>query len=346
MHRAILWIASLVLVASCAAPDACSDCAISAERIATFGESDGDGALESRPLVSREFNGLRIVWQPEGSGQLPRLFTATGRFRSTLGTLGDGPSEFRSPLNVLVAGDTAWILDGNLRRATVVNRSGSLASSFSWQRVPGSAFRRGDGSWIVAGGTSTTRSMAVISDSGIVLQEFGDSTGPFGTRRFLAQDGRRFWSAPSLNRLRFEEWSGPDSLLRVVEPVTPHFPPYERLLPPAEERPPIRALRGFWLDSLAHIWAVIEVPASDWRSGYGPARVGEGGQSFLPMQDPNRAYSSVILVIEPSTGRIVAERTLDGWFFAVVEPWVLLRAVQDADGWYQAELWRVGSRTQ
>ncbi len=238
---------------------------------------------------------------------------ANGRFRTTLGALGDGPHEFRSPQAVFVVGDSARILDAVLRRATVVAGTGQLAQSFPWQRVAGSAFRQDDGSWIVAGGTSTKRSMALVSDVGVVQQEFGDSTGPFGTRRFMMRAGARFWSAPSLHRLRFEEWSGPDSLLRVIEPVSEHFPPYERLQFPAEDRPPSPALRGFWLDSLSRIWAAVEVPAPEWRSGFGAARVGEGGQPYLPMQDPNRVYSTVILVIEPSTGRIVAERVTARW---------------------------------
>lgn len=344
MYRVAVLVAASALSANCASPDACVDCSIRAERIASFGASDGDGALESRPLVSAEFNGHRIVWQPEVSGQLPRLFTAKGRFRSTLGTLGDGPNEFRSPQSVLVAGDSAWILDAVLRRATVVAGTGQLAQSFPWQRVASSAFRQDDGSWVVAGGTSTRRSMALVSDSGVVQQEFGDSTGPYGTRRFLVRDGKRFWSAPSLHRLRFEEWSGPDSLLRVIEPVTEHFPPYERLQFPTDDRPPSPSLRGFWLDSLSRIWAVVEVPAPNWRSGFGAARVGEGGQTYLPMKDPNHVYSSVILVIEPSTGHIVAERVMEGWFYWVVEPFVLLRSEQDAEGWYRAELWRIGAK--
>ncbi|MFN0098081.1 MAG: hypothetical protein ACKVS7_05350 [Gemmatimonadaceae bacterium] len=63
------------------------------------------------------------------------------------------------------------------------------------------------------------------------------------------------------------------------------------------------------------------------------------------MQDANRAYSTVVLVIDPKSDSVVAERQLDGWFYAVVEPFVIMRAVQDEDGWYRAELWRVGERT-
>lgn len=344
MPRSLLLVLASAAFVGCAARDECPECTISVERIAVFGESDGDGALEGRPILSPAFGGHRILLQPDGSQQLPLLFTTTGRFVRALGVRGDGPGEFRTPTRALVRADTAWVIDGSLRRATAVASDGSLGSSVPWQRIPFDAVARPDGSWIIAGGAGSTRAMALASPDGVVLREFGDSIPSTGTRRVLARAGSGFWSAASLFRLRFEEWSHPDSLLRTIAPTTTHFPPYDRLQVPEPERPPAPALRGFWLDSLSRIWAVLEVPAPQWRDGFGPVRVGEGGQQYMPMLDANRVYSTVILVIDPATEAVVAERTLDGWYYAVVEPFVIQRAVQDADGWYRAELWRVRER--
>lgn len=344
MPRFVLLVLASAAFVGCATRDECAECRLSAERIAIFGESDGEGALEGRPLVSAEFGGHRVVTQPDGSQQPPLLFAANGSFVRALGTLGDGPGEFRAPTRTLVRDDTAWVIDRSLRRATAVLADGSLGSVLPWQRIPFDALARADGSWIVAGGAGSARAMAIVSPAGAVLREFGDSIPSTGTRRVLAHSERGFWSAAAMFRLRFEEWVGPDSLVRTVEPATAHFPPYERLQVPAPERPPVPSLRGFWTDSLSRIWAVVEVPALNWRDGFGPARVGEGGQQYMPMLDANRVYSTVVMVIDPATAAIIAERTLEGWFYAVVEPWVLLRAVQDADGWFRAELWRVGER--
>ncbi len=341
MPRLAFLLLASVLIASCGSRDKCPSCEIAVERIATFGDEEGNGALESLPLVSAQFDGRRIVLQPDGSRLLPRLFTSKGRFLSVLGALGEGPGEFASPWRAFTRRDTAWVVDGILRRATAVTADGITTTTTPWHRTANDAIARTDGSWVLAGGEGYIRSMAVASPEGAVLQEFGDTMGTWGTRRHLASAGQHFWSAASLHRLRFEEWAHPDSLVRVIEPVTPHFPPYERVLPATQERPPIRALRGFWTDSLARIWALLEVPGTDWRSGYGEPRLGEDGQFNLQMLDPNRAYRSVILVIDPTTATVVAERTLEGWYYSVVEPFVIVRAVQDADGWYRAELWRV-----
>lgn len=282
----------LVLVASCSSHDACASCEIAVERIATFGDAEGDGALESLPLVSAEFAGRRIVLQPDGSRLLPRFFASNGRFLSLLGAIGNGPGEFVGPARAFTRGDTAWIVDGILRRATAVTGNGITKTAAPWHRTAYDAIARTDQSWILAGGEGYLRAMAVASPTGSILREFGDTMGPFGARRYLADAGQHFWSAASLYRLRFEEWANPDSLVRVIEPVTPHFPAYDRVRLATAERPPIPALRGFWTDSLDRIWALVEVPGTAWRSGHGEPRHGEGGASYLPIRDPNRAYDS------------------------------------------------------
>lgn len=344
MTRKRFLLLSAVILVGCSSRADCPDCRISAERIAVFGESDGDGALEGRPLVSAAFGGHRLVIQPDGSPQLPLLFSASGRFVTALVSNGDGPGEFRRPARTLVRNDTAWIIDGSLRRATAVVPDGAVVATVPWQRIPFDAISRDDGTWILAGGAGTARAMALVSASGEVLHEFGDSIPSSGTRRVLAEGPRGFWSTGTLFRLRFEEWAGPDSMLRVIEPITTHFPVYDRMETPTPDRPPPPSLRGFWTDSIGRLWALLEVPAREWRSGFGEPRRGEGGQQYLPMQDPNRAYSAVVLVIDPETGIVIAERRLDGWFYAVVEPFVIMRAAQDADGWYRAELWRLRMR--
>lgn len=344
MIRVRFLLFAAAILGACSSREDCPECRISAERIAVFGESDGDGALEGRPLVSAEFGGHRLVIQPDGSPQLPLLFSASGRFVKALGARGDGPGEFRRPARTLVRNDTAWIIDGSLRRATAVVSDGMIGATVPWQRIPFDAISRDDGAWILAGGAGAARAMALVSPTSVVLQEFGDSIPSSGTRRVLADGPRGFWSAATLFRLRFEEWAGPDSMLRVIEPITTHFPAYDRMETATPDRPPPPSLRGFWADSLGRLWALLEVPAREWRTGFGEPRRGEGGQQYLPMQDANRAYSAVVLVIDPKTGTVVAERQLDGWFYAVVEPFVILRAVQDEDGWFRAELWRVGER--
>lgn len=344
MPRYTLLVLATVVLSGCGEIDACASCAISAERIATIGDADGDGALEGRPLVSATFADRRIVLQPDAMRGLPLLFTASGQFISTIGAAGDGPGEFRSPSRVLVDGDSAWVIDGSLRRATAISPNGDAGTALSWMRVPYDAIARGDGSWIVAAGEGSRRALSKVSASGTVEREFSDAITLGDARWHVARDGMRFWSAPALHSLRFEEWSAPDSLLRTIEPATPHFPPYARRLPATPDRPPQPSLRGFWTDSLSRIWALLEVPAPDWRSGYGNPRIGEGGQTYMSVLDANRVYASVILVIDPATGTVVADRTLEGWFYYVVEPFVILRAVQDSDGWYRGELWQVAMR--
>jgi hypothetical protein len=312
--------------------------------VATIVADEGEGALESRPLISEVFGGRRIALQPDASGVLPLLFTASGKFVSVIGAEGSGPGEFRSPYRVLVTGDSAIVFDAVLGRATTIGPSGAVGGTIPWRATPLDAVVLSDGSFALASPAGSRRALAQATKTGEVVREFGDSLPRMFNRWHLAASGSRFWSAPSLYQLRFEEWRAPDSLVRVVEPVTSHFVPYDRYLLATEDRPYPPALRGFWLDSLSRIWALIEVPGAEWRSGLGPPRRGEDGQMVRQIVDANRAYASVVLVIDPSTGEILAERTIDGWFYEVVEPFVIMRAQQNNDGWYRAELWRVAMR--
>jgi hypothetical protein len=76
---------------------------------------------------------------------------------------------------------------------------------------------------------------------------------------------------------------------------------------------------GNWVDSSGHLWVFVAKPRGDWRKAWegtsSPAKdVSETRVASLPAD--YKLYQTVIDVIDPSTKRVVARHTFDGYITA------------------------------
>jgi hypothetical protein len=60
-----------------------------------------------------------------------RIFAAAGAYESTFGRSGRGPGEFGRLLSAGLLGDTLWVIDSGLRRATLFSRAGEVLATIS-----------------------------------------------------------------------------------------------------------------------------------------------------------------------------------------------------------------------
>lgn len=342
-RRAAGGLVLVVALLACSRGDECRDCTITAELLTAFGASDGDGALASTPWLGPGIDGERVVLQPDVSGELPRLFTERGRFLRTIGESGDGPGEFRGVDHVMRSADSLFFFDVRARRLVVMQMPDRVVRTATWMSHTYGAIELANGTIVSTDAVWVPgRPFEHLTRTGELLQRFGDSLPAHARARIVARapDGS-FWAAPRTRRLEFEHWATPAHRLETVEVVTPHYAPYDVYAFPADDRPPSPSLRGFWVDSLSHLWLVLEVPGAEWRAGFGEPRRGEGGVEFLPTTDRELAWASVIMEYDPVAHRVVAERRFEEAFLQVVGPGLVTRVLQDEDGWHRVQLYRI-----
>ncbi len=112
----------------------CPACSLQFERITRLGVEDGEGALEAFPLdVARDESGRFYVLSAARSA--PAVFDSDGKFLSRLGRVGQGPREFRWPLEVVVLpGDSLLVIDGENQRMTILSATHELVG-MRWRRL-------------------------------------------------------------------------------------------------------------------------------------------------------------------------------------------------------------------
>ena len=349
MRRFLMRTLSIAAI-GCVPHDACPECDIELVPLVELGEEDGAAALSGMPYVALSPKGPSFLVTLPGAtpGELPRLFDARGKFRSALGSVGEGPGEYRSARRAFASHDSMFVFDRSGNRVTVLVLPDSVVRTTAWSFIASEIVELPDGSFVVArDGDASGLPLHHVSRAGTRLESFGD---PLASRLELRQerlarapDGT-FWSAPSQKRLRLQQWLGPGVRGPAVDVSTTHFSPYDEYVPADWENPPSPTLRGMWVDSASTIWLLVEVPSTEWRRGLDAPRQGEAGRTFAPVRDALQVWDSLVLQVDPLTGEVLAERRLESWFYQVVAPGVLATYIQNADGWYTARLWRVNVR--
>ncbi|MBX3175689.1 MAG: hypothetical protein KF709_14880 [Gemmatimonadaceae bacterium] len=242
-----------------------------------------------------------------------------------------------------VSGDTVLIFDTS--RLAVLDRDLNPLRTVAWMESPFNLVELKDGTFVISKDPfHGTSELYHFARDGRRLLAFGDSITRQQRTRYLVVPGAEggFLSMPELYRLEVHDWVGPGSLRRRILIETPHFAPYETYQRALPDRAPSPTTRGFWADSSGLLWILLEVPRTNWQEGLGPERPAlEGGGTTFPIVERGKVWGSVLIVVDPNTARVVAERILEDWYALVVEPWVIASVRQDEDGWYLARLARV-----
>lgn len=330
---------------------ACADGArnlapIRLEPLQTLGETAGDGAMATWPRVSALHpHGWRVlVPQPGGVPALPLVYSDSGAFLGLLGSRGDSVGEFREPLFARFAPhDSLWIFDG-AGRALLFDPERRWVRSIATGIAPWDAQLLADGRMLVSSSSSEQPfPLRLLRADGTLEREVaGDSASRAlrNPRRIvLAPDGT-WWTIPMQFRWRLEHWDSTGASLGAIERQPDWFAPYDRYDAPTAARAPAPMLMDAWFDAAGRLWVLGKAADAKWASGLG-APHDDGGRTVTAVVDPDKVYDTVLEVINPKTGALIAETRFDVSYPFAVEPGVVMRVLTTRDGWNRAELMRV-----
>jgi hypothetical protein len=145
---------------------------------------------------------------------------------------------------------------------------------------------------------------------------------------------------PFSHQYTLESWSADGELVTALVRRVEWFRPSEDYWLPTPERPPAPRLMGVWEDSAGLVWTIAHVGDRRWRRGLGNG-IRIEGQTAYPITDQQRVYDSVLEVIDPVAGRLLASRRFSGTFDLVVQPNLLAAIREAAAGWLYLEIWSV-----
>ena len=353
-------LAALVLVATaCAeAPDGGSPPALRIERTTTLHGAGDSGHFAEYPFAVRRLRSGGFVVSPgpfAGRGDvLPRRFDRTGRFEATIGRIGDGPGEFRTPVAWgEIGGDTLLVADRTLRRVSAIGPGGVEARAFSMANDAEQLAVTSDGGLVVnvpygAGGPGWTPLVRVDADGRVGATFGGDSAGCgrlcgiLGLRLLAADGDGGVWTSRRVKDYLLDRYDRDGRATRHLRIDAEWFPRVDSFPPPPGDRFPYGIVNGIALDSAGRLWIVGSTADPDWKAGLGPELAGEGGTTSRPVADLVRYRDGVLDIRDTTTGALIAHRRFaDSPVLLLIEPGLLAAVRTTDDGWREIDILRV-----
>lgn len=310
------------------------------EPMMTIGATDGDGTIATWPRVSaRHPLGYRIVIPQPGSVPSPPLVYADdGAFIGPLGVQGEGPNTFVEPLFTRIGpGDSLWIFDG-ARRVLLFSPERTFVRTIPLPISPWDAVVLAGGRIAVTPATfGDPLPWLLLDANGALIREVGESdTLVPSPRRIFAGRDNSVWIVAMTHRWRLEHWDLSGQRLQSLDEAPGWFTPHEELLSPSPDRPPQPLVQDGWVDQEGRLWIIGKVADANWQDG-----IGDPVDGASPIADADRAYDTIIAVLDPVTGAVIAEARFDAAYPFMAEPGVLMRVSTTDAGWHRAELVRV-----
>ncbi len=303
----------------------CGTCRITLRRTLVFGDTAGPGEL---PPEIRSIKG-------DASGRFmiggylsepPFLYDQRGRFLSRIGAKGAGPGELKVPVLADLRGDTAWIVDGVNARVTgfQVGRAGRAVANWRTVGMSGilSAVRTGDGA-VVANVMAASR-----QDFGIPLLRLtpDGARHPMGEvagvlmrsqarllmRALAPARAGGVWAA-HYDAYRIERFDSMGTLVVSLQRSVPWFPDGDgSVVIPTPESPPKPTIFSLIEDEGGLLWIFTAIADADYQRGLRPREdVRSPDQARFAMADFDRYLDTVVDIIDPATGQLVASQRFD-----------------------------------
>lgn len=357
-RRAAFVLPAIALSATaCARPgDAASGGTIQIRQIGTIGSDGGDGALSSIPTsIARDAAGRWLVAAPAQAAAEPvGVYAPTGEFLGRIGTVGDGPGEFRRPTHVLRAwSDSLLILDREQRRVSVLSPTHAYARSFALAPAAQNAEPAQGGQFFI-NAPSHRRDSAGASV--FRFSRHGEETGAYGAgdepcpprecswtgAREIVPDRDGVWLVSQYFSFSVSHWSYDGRITRRMEIDAAWFPPYDSLSGPTPDRPPQSSITGAWLDRDGRLWIIGFAADPQWYRGLGPVQADEGGLEYYPMTQRNDVLNAIIEVRDTARGDVLAFRRFDDAAFLLpIGDNFVGRIRESDDGWVLVDVLEV-----
>lgn len=335
-------------------PDAvtCPACRITSTPVATLGTDDGPGSFTMPPAnVRRDARGRFWVHGGHDDAAGPAVFGPDGRFLAVVGRRGQGPGEFQNVHDVvLLPGDSVLVMDGNFR-ATIVDPDlvprrfavipAPLEESIAVE-WPGTIVGFSHHAAGLRGGP-TLHAMSFKESPGI-LTSFGPAwtMAERGSRESvllkLAPSRTGTWSGLQ-RRYQLDHWGRDYKLDRRLLREPAWFADAQRGLGPGQ--PPRARLNAVIEDDVGRIWTFTSVPAPTWKEAWPPRRPDGTVETRMAAVEFDKLYRTMVEVIDPVAGRVVARSELDQLVVAALPGFHAVLHVTDADGFVRLKVVRL-----
>lgn len=285
------------------------------------------------------------------------VLDSAGAVLQHFGRLGEGPGEYADVTWLEAEGDFVHVVDGPRRQVTVLD-AGRDFGVLRTVPLPGASGRDmavlGDSAYVANLMIFTPERMGyalhLLDGAGNVLQSFDEPGGPvrgMGAAQLrwvrAGLDGT-VWSAP-MTRYRIDQWDPvAGKRLRSLVRRADWFPDHEGFGPLQPDRPRLPVVVGVDPDSAGYVWVMTNVAVADrWTESL--VKVEERAHPEMPEYelpaDQSIAFDTVVEVIDPATGRIVAARTFDERLYGLQGGRAFTTSPGDAPFTYRHQMWRL-----
>lgn len=322
----------------------CPRCRIQLTQVAVLESAD---LVEWPQAMSEDRQGRYFVTQPN-KRELPIVFNASGRHVAVLGASGEGPGEFRNAALVAVdpRTDTIFVTDWATSRLSVFSPQLTFVRSIPF---PGRARALGvlrDGRLIAMADISDRASIGlpfhIFRRDGMRLSAIGDQRRPhtdergmFFTHRLVPSRRGGFWAVPMWGEYRVEHWTaaGVRDVYLLRQPDW-HTLLHSTVGPAGNAETMDQPPTSHWgvaetADGL--LWVLSRVADPGRRNApLDTLRTVEG--QFVVSGDGDRSWDSVIELIDPVRGTVVASQRFDLRFVLLLPSGKVVSAKETESG--------------
>jgi hypothetical protein len=281
-------------------------------------------------------------------------YDSDGASLGAIGRRGQGPGEFLSATHVVAgAGDSVFVFDNRARRFSVLSPQLRFVRSAPIPRVF-AATVTSDGFIVVSGSvpdpsraaksfhlfdlSGNQRGSVGFPDAVVIPGESG-----LATNWVAPASGGGFWSVSYSGVYTVAKWSAAGNLLsrfeRLSELVGAGRGANVGFTKNRATDPCIRSLHE---DQRGLVWVEIVVADKDWRRGVAFNAEARGERGLVPdIHDLDRAYDTVIEVIDPKSKSVVVSQRFDEVYSLLMRGNRIGRPILRPDGTFRLEVFSV-----
>jgi hypothetical protein len=293
---------------------ACESCRIELRHVANIVDPADANTPPEVFSIARDSRGRMFVAPMLGNATVG-VYSRSGRLLRELGRAGGGPGEFRMAETVKVLpGDTVVVIDPAARRVTVYSPELELLRTYPVDFMPRGVVMRNSGSFIGFSPAQQGPIVHFVSADGASRRSVIDAEIPPGEpvaffRIFSAGRNGTIWLGRT-NRYLVQQYDSTGSLLRTIRSAPDWHEPWTEVPSQGPDvLRPVPFLRAIREDADGLLWLVFHVPQTDWSPRRAPSRAEP--RHGMPMTEWNQYVDTLIEVIDPRSGRLLATRRFD-----------------------------------
>lgn len=307
----------------------CGTCVFTIREVATLGSDSGPGILANAPRSIVRDVANRYWVAVYAQNEPAQIYDTSGRWIRAEGRGGRGPREYLGQLTLLRSlRDTIYIIDEGNRRVSVFTPTGTFARAYRFESSVRDAVVAADGTVILHANRPTPEAAGlpfhvIAGEPGHVARSFGARVPVLRADRARSIDREiaparcgfdcsEIWSARP-TRYEIERWDYRTgelkaSVSRRPDWFEPHWEP--EIVPAHPDRTPPAYIRAISEDPSGRLWVYLLAPDPEWRRALGSPQVQRGTMHY-PVEDWDAYYDTMVEVLWPETGEVIAGARID-----------------------------------